>query len=77
MIKARMNNQILLGLSHANLDRLRADGVKGGIHIKGAELLLDFDIYITAAPNEGILLEAMSDMIGPDTKVNIDKRLKS
>lgn len=77
MIKARRDKKVLLGLSHANLDRLRSDGLKGGIHVKGADIGIDVDIFITAAPTEAVLLEAMGGMIGPDTKLHIDKRLKS
>lgn len=77
VITARIGNAILIGLSHANLDKLRADGTKGYIRVAGADIASPIDIIITAAPTEAHLLEAMSDMIGPDTKVRIDERLKS
>lgn len=77
MIKARKDNLILLGLSHANLDRLRADGLKGGISIKGEELGVAVDIFITAAPTEAHMLDAIAIRIGPETQVRVDKKLKS
>lgn len=68
---------VVLGLSHANLDRLRADGLNGHIHIKGEELQIPFDIVITAAETEGVMLQAFQEGIQAGTKVAIDKRLKS
>lgn len=77
MMKIRKDNLVVLGLSHANLDRLRADGLSGGIKISGADLGIPIDIMITAAETEVKMLEAFTSGIGPDTKVSIDKRLKS
>ncbi len=77
MIKARKDNLVLLGLSHANLDRLRAEGLKGGIRIQGAELGIDVDIIITAAPTEAHMLDAIAEQIGPSTRVHIDQKMKS
>lgn len=68
---------VVLGLSHGNLDRLRADGVDGGIAIRGAELGLSADIYITAAETESHLLDAFASGIGTKTKVFIDRKLKT
>jgi hypothetical protein len=77
MMKIKQGNKILLGLSHANLDRLRADGLKGAIKVAGKDLGIDVDIYITAAETEAVMLQEFAAGIGPDTEVKIDKRLKS
>jgi hypothetical protein len=77
MMKIKKGNLILLGLSHANLDRLRADGLNGAIKIKGKDLGIDVDIFITAAETETEMLREFGSGIGPDTKVNIDKRFRS
>lgn len=68
---------ILLGLSHANLDRLRAEGLKGRIGVDGAELGIDVDIWITAAETEQMMFDAFQDGIREGTKLHIDPRLKS
>lgn len=68
---------IVLGLSHANLDRLREQGLRGKIVVDGAEMGLDADIWITAAPTESAMMDAFGSAIGPDTKVHIDRRFKS
>ena len=77
MMKLRTGRTVILGLSHANLDRLRADGLQGAIRVLGKDIGADIDIFITAAETEQAMLEAFHDNIGPETKVNIDKRLKS
>jgi hypothetical protein len=65
---------VLLGLSHANLDRLRSMGLSGYIEIKAADMDIPHDILITAAETEQVLLEAFAGGIGPNTKVHIDKK---
>lgn len=78
-IKATLSGRevLVLGLSHANLDRLRADGLKGYIKIDGKEIDIPFDILITAAEREAVMMRAFADGIGEGTKVHIDKRFKS
>lgn len=49
MIKIRKGRTVLFGLSHANLDRLRADGLDGFIRIGREELGIDVDIMISPA----------------------------
>lgn len=67
---------LLIGLSHANLDRLRQDGTKGCIKIDGKLMGLSVDLLITAADTEAHIVDALSDLIGPETKLHIDPRLK-
>jgi len=78
-IKATIGDRelLVLGLSHANLDRLRAQGLTGKIVVDGKELGLPVDIWITAAENEAVMLRSFQDGIQAGTKVHIDKRLKS
>lgn len=78
-IRATMGDDrevLILGLSHANLDRLRADGLKDFIEIKGAELGLPVDILITAAATNEALFAAFESGIGPETKVHLGEKLK-
>ena len=68
---------VLLGLSHSNLDKLRADGLKGFIRVDGKEMGIDCDIMITADVDEHALAQALARYVGPDTKVHISDKLKS
>ena len=78
-IKATIGDRelLILGLSHANLDRLRRDGLTGKIVIDGRELGLNVDIWITAAENEQVMMRSFQEGITAGTKVHIDQRLKS
>jgi hypothetical protein len=78
-IKATIGDRELLviGLSHANLDRLRSDGLTAKIAIDGKELGLNVDIWITAAADEGVMMRAFQEGITEGTKLHIDKRFKS
>lgn len=67
---------VLLGLTHENLDRLRADGTKSHIQIDGAALGIPHDIWITAAADEHELMSAIQHAITPDTKLYISDKLK-
>jgi hypothetical protein len=81
MIKAIISNSrrkiFLIGLSHGNLDRLRRDGMEGFICIDGSEHGLSHDIMITAGESEADMLDHLKKFIGPDTKINVDPKLKS
>ena len=78
-IKAELGGRdvLIVGLSHANLDRLRRDGLSGYIKIDDKELGLNVDIWITAAETENVMLDAFQAGITEGTKLRIDKRLKS
>ena len=76
MIKIRKGRTVLFGLSHANLDRLRADGLDGFIRIGREELGIDVDIMITAGESEQVMMQHFAKGIGPETRVKIDERLK-
>lgn len=83
MMKARMKvdgrEALVLGLSYANLDRLRAEGFSGSIKIPAEDHGMPFDIIITAEKTEAHMVEIFEEdgLIGPDTEVHIDPRLKS
>lgn len=68
---------VILGLSHANLNRLRVDGLAGHVKVDGVELEIPFDILITAAETEQVMLDAFEAGIRAGTKLRIDPRLKS
>lgn len=69
---------LLLGLSHGNLDRLRADGLTGYIKVAGEDVELGaIDILITAAATEQEMMRAFMDGVHAGTKLHIDPRLKS
>jgi hypothetical protein len=71
---------LVLGLSFANLDKLRADAPNGGfIKVQGAELGLPIDVVIFAGETEAHMAQMMTGegLIGPDTKVTVSTRLKS
>jgi hypothetical protein len=78
-IKATLGGRetLIIGLSHANLDKLRADGLTAKILIDGKELGIPIDVWITAAEDEGVMMRAFQEGITEGTKVHIDKRFKS
>lgn len=78
-IKATLSGRetLILGLSHANLDKLRAQGLTGKIVIDGKEHGLDLDIWLTAAEDEGVMMRAFQEGITAGTKVHIDRKIKS
>lgn len=67
---------VVLALSHRNLDRLRADGLKGFIKVNGKDIGVPVDIMITAGETEASMADALQEFIGPDTKVHVSDRLK-
>jgi hypothetical protein len=68
---------VLLGLSWNNLDRLRADGLKGFIKVDGKEMGVPVDTLITAGETEQIMVDYMLQFIGSETEVHISDKLKS
>lgn len=83
MMKAKLfiggRTVIVIGLSHANLDRLRADGLESYIEITSEDLDIPFPlkIMVTAAQDEQEMLRAFEKGINAGTKLRIDPRLKS
>ena len=75
MIKATATGNgrtiLLLALSHANLDRLREDGLEGFIKILGEEVGIGkIDIMITAGETEAAIAKGLKRFIGPDTIIH-------
>jgi hypothetical protein len=58
---------LLIGLSHKNLDRLKADGLNGYIPIK--DIGLPFDVIITAAATEDDLVKGFAPFITAQTEI--------
>jgi len=67
---------LIIGLSYANLDKLRADGMDGFIRINGEEMGLPVDVLITAGETEAIMSEKLLGCSGPETKIHISDKLK-
>ena len=66
---------VVLGLSHANLDRLRADGLSGFIRINGNEIgVAGIEILITAGATEDAIAAHFKEFIGPQTDVQDFRR---
>ena len=68
---------LVIGLSNANLDRLRADGMNGFIKIDGKEMNLPIDMLISAGSDETSMTRAFAALIGPETRVHISEKVKS
>lgn len=81
MIKATATGNgktfLVVGLSHANLDKLRADGTNGFIKIDGAEMDIPIDVIITAGETEATLAHDLASLIGPNTKVTVLRRARA
>jgi hypothetical protein len=73
---ANGRNILVLGLSFANLDKLRAAPGDDHIRIDGRALGLPIDVMIFAGETEAHCAETLADGIGPNTKVNISPRSK-
>jgi hypothetical protein len=69
--------KLYLGLSFANLDRLRAQPLDTYVEIDGRELNLSVDVVLFSGRNEAEMSELVIGGIGPNTKVSVHDRLKS
>jgi len=66
---------VVLGLSHANLDRLREGRP---VRFDGVEVDLPEAYFIIfSGESEPAMMEEFTSLIGPNTKVSINPRLKS
>jgi hypothetical protein len=68
---------LVVGLSFVNLDKFRAEPLDSFIRIDGKEIGLGLDVMIFSGKTEAELGHALSGLIGPETKVHIDPKLKS
>lgn len=68
---------LVIGLSFANLDRLRAGPLDDYIPIKGSEMGLPFDVMIISGRTEADMADLVGRALTPDAKVHVDPRLKS
>jgi hypothetical protein len=82
MIKATAQGKdgrtiMVLGLSFANLDRLRANPGDDYMKVKGADVgLPEVDIVLFAGETEAHLAETLRSLISAQTKVTTSDRLK-
>jgi len=68
---------LYVGLSFGNLDKFRAQPLHTHIRISGKEVGCDHDIIIFSGTTEQEMMDMMLDGIGPQTKLNIDPKLRS
>jgi len=68
---------LILGLNFGNLDRFRSEPGQAMIEIKGTETGLPIDVIIFSGETEAHLSESINALIGPETKIHIDPKLKS
>ena len=68
---------LMIGLSFGNLDKFRAKPGDTFIRIDGEEMGLPLDVLIFSGTTEAHMQEMMGRMIGPETLVHVDERLKS
>lgn len=81
MIKARGSLRgrevLILGLSFANLDKLRAEVGNGYIEVSGKQVGLPIDIHIIAGETEAHIVQQLSGGMDENTVVVTEPRLKN
>jgi hypothetical protein len=68
---------VLIGLSFANLDRLRAGAGDDHIRIDGPAMGIPFDILICAGRTEADLAALIAPGLEPDAKIYVDPKLRN
>lgn len=68
---------LLIGLSFNNLDEFRKHPLDTFIRIDATKLGLPLDVMLVSGQTEAALAGMIQDMIGPDTKVTTDPKLKN
>jgi hypothetical protein len=68
---------LMIGLSFGNLDKFRAEPGDTFIPIDGKQMGLPFDVVIFSGETEAHMHKFVAGAIGPDTKIHIDRKLKS
>jgi hypothetical protein len=66
---------VVLGLSHKNLDKLR-EGLPIKFNGDQAGLPADVEVLIFAGESEQTMQRELADLVGPETIVKIDPRLR-
>lgn len=70
MIKAKTNKTIILGLSDANIEKLKNDQPIM-FNLKEAGLAdVDMDVLIFNGKTEESMMESLSELIGPNTEIS-------
>lgn len=81
MIKATMIQPdgrplLTIGLSFGNLDKFRAEPGDTFIRIDGRAMDMPIDVLIFSGVTELDMQAMLAHLVGPDTKVHIDPKLK-
>jgi len=73
---AKKRTNLGLGISRENVDRL-VEGKPIRVDLREMDITVDGSVMIYFAETDLDLQQAVVEFIGPETKVNIDPRLKS
>ena len=65
----------MVGLEMDDLDQFREKPGKRLISLKNEKYQIGFDIVIFSGETEATMTDELHEIIGPDTKVTVDKRL--
>jgi len=68
---------LVLGLTARNLEDIQSRAGDSFLNIDGKELGLPVDIVIFFGKTEAIFTEVIKEMIGPNTRVRVDPKLRS
>jgi len=68
---------MVIGLSFRNLEHFRDKPGDTFIKIDGKEMGLPLDVVIFSGETDAHCVDAISDMIGPDTRVHVSPRMRS
>ena len=77
MAKTKDGELLIIGLSFGNLTKFINEPGDTFIKIKGKEMGITTDIIIFSGQSEEKMQQAMAKLIGPDTIIHIDPKLKS
>ena len=75
--QANGKDLLIIGLSFGNLDKFRAEPGDTFIKILGENMGISMDVLIFSGQTEAHMQGLMSKMIGPNTIIHIDPKLKS
>jgi len=69
-------NVFMIGLSIDDLDQFRQKPMKRLVTLKGENYGTGFDVLIFSGETEAAMTHYVEELIGPDTKVTTDERLR-
>lgn len=68
---------LIIGLSFGNLNKFHREPGDTFIHIDGKAMELPIDVLVFSGETEAHMQDKMSEVIGVNTKIHIDPKLKS